>query len=165
MALSEELKKIYSSNPVGERYYDTIELSHSRFSKTFYMVQDTDSHSWKLDNGTTVTFEPFPFSIQLPKAGDVQQDISFMFDNVGQVGMPELEAAAELISEPIRLVYRVYIDGYDTPQRAAINLVLTNIVADNISISSVATRPDLYKRNIPTGNKAYFDARFHGLYL
>lgn len=165
MALSEELKKIYSSNPVGERYYDTVEISHSRFSNTYYMVRDTDVHEWKLESGSTVTFEPFGFDIQLPKTGDVAQDISFVFDNVGQVGMHELEAAAELISEPIKLVYRVYIDGFDTQQMTAISLVLTNIVADNHSISSVATRPDLYKRNIPTGNKARFDSRFHGLYL
>ena len=165
MALSEALKKIYSSNPIGERYYDTIEITHSRFSRTYYMVQDTESHNWKLENGNTATFEPFPFSIRLPQVGDVQQDIAFIFDNVGQVGMPELEAAAEVIDEPIKLTYRAYIDGDDTPQTAPINLVLTNIVADNFTISAVATRIDLYKRVLPTGNFARFDHRFFGLYL
>jgi len=165
MALSDELKKIYSSNPAGERYYDTVEISHSLFSKTYYMVQDADSHNWKLEDNSTVTFEAFPFSIRLPQVGDVQQDIAFIFDNVGREAMPELEAAAELITEPIKLVYRAYIDGSVLPQTSAISLFLTNIVADNYTISAVATRTDLYKRSVPTGNKAYFDQRFYGLFL
>ena len=163
--LSEELKEIYSSNPVGIRYYETAEISHSRFSKVFYLVQDSDTHEWKLEDDSTVTFEPFGFALVLPEAGDVQQDLAFQFDNVSQVAMPELEAAAELISEPIKLIYRVYIDGTDLPQTTAIELVLTNIVADNLVVSAVATRPDLYKRMIPTGNKAYYDQRFYGLFL
>ena len=79
--------------------------------------------------------------------------------------MPELEAAAELITEPIKLVYRTYIDGSDLPQSSAMTLFLTNIVADNHTVTAVATRSDLYKRKVPTGNKAYFDQRFYGLFL
>lgn len=165
MALTDELKKIYSANPVGERYYDTVEISHSLFSKTYYMVQDVDNHNWQLEDTSVVTFEAFAFSIRLPQAGDVQQDIAFVFDNVGREAMPELEAAAALINEPIKLVYRAYIDGSDLPQTSAISLVLTNIVADSYSITAMATRSDLFKRKIPTGNKAYFDSRFYGLWL
>ncbi len=165
MALSDALKKIYSSNPIGERFYDSVELTHSLFSKKFYFVRDTESHDWKLEDGSTVTFESFGFNIILPQVGDVAQDIKFQFDNVGRIGMPELEAAAVKIEEPIKLVYRAYIDGTDLPQTSPISLVLTNIVADNFTVSAVATRSDLYKRRIPTGNKAYFDNRFHGLFL
>ncbi len=165
MALSDELKRIYSSNPTAERYYDTIEISHSQFSKTYYMVQDTESHDWKLENSSVVTFEAFGFSIRLPEVGSSSQNITFVFDNVGRVGMPELERAATKINEPIKLVYRAYIDGHDTPQTSPISLSLTNIVADNFTISAVATRSDLYKRKIPTGNKAYFDNRFYGLFI
>ncbi len=165
MALSEELKKIYSSNPTGQRYYDTIEISHSRFSKIFYMVQDSVSHNWKLEDSSTVTFEAFGFAIKLPDVGSVDQTISFTFDNVDRTAMTELESAAELITEPIALVYRAYIDGSDLPQTSAIRLVLTNIVADNYTITASATRPSLYKKTIPSGIQSRFDSRFQGLYL
>jgi len=165
MALSEELKKIYSSNPVDETYYDTIEVSHSMFSKTFYMVRDTDHHKWKLEDGSEVTFESYAFDIKLPEVGSHQQDLAFVFDNVSRIAMKELEAAAELMSEPITLIYRAYISTTDLPQTSPIKLMLTNIVANNHTISATATRPDLYKRTIPTGNFAYFDQRFKGLFL
>ncbi len=165
MALSEELKKIYSSNPVGQRFYDTVEISHSMFSQTYYMIQDAEDHQLKLEDGSVVTFMAFGFSIRLPKKGDVQQDIGFVFDNVSRAAMPELEVAATKIEEPIKLVYRAYIDSSDSPQTSPISLVLTNIVADNFTVTALATRSDLYKRKIPTGNKAYFDQRFHGLFI
>ena len=167
MALTEELKRLYSSNPLDIRYYDTIELSHSLFSKTFYMVKDTDSHTWNIDVGgvpTAVLFEPFPFDIVLPDVGGPQQDLSFAWDNAGREAMPELEAAAELITEPIRLVYRVYIDGASDSQITPIPLVLTDVTADNQQVSAMATRPSLFKRKLPTGNFASFDSRFKGLW-
>jgi len=163
MALSEALKEIYSSNPVGQRFYETVEISHSLFTKTYYMVQDRESHDWKLEDDSTVTFEPFGFSLVLPEVGGAEQSISFVFDNVGREAMGELEAAAELISEPIKLHYRVYIDGSDISQYD-ISLVMTNIVADNYNITAVATRPDLYARTIPKGNAVFYDSRFKGLY-
>jgi len=165
MALSNELKKIYSANPTAEMAYDTIEISHSLFTQTYYLVKDNDSHNWKLEDDSIVTFEGFAFDIRLPEVGSPQQDLAFVFDNVGREGTRELELAAENIDEPIKLIYRAYIDGFDTPQTSPLSLVLTNIVTDDVTITAVATRADLYKRTIPTGNKAYFDQRFLGLWL
>ncbi len=165
MALSEELKKVYSSNPVDVRAYDTVQLSHSLFSKTYYLVKDTHSHDWQLEDLSTVTFEAFGFNVQLPDVGSPQQDLKFIFDAVSGVSVQELERAAENIEEPIKLIYRAYIDGYDTPQTTAIHLVLTNVVADTHTISAMATRPDLYNRTIPNGAKVFYDARFKGLHL
>ncbi len=163
--MTDELKKIYSSNHSSNRFYDTVEISHSLFSKVFYLVRDDSSHSWKIEDESIKEFVSYPFDIKLPEVGSAQQDISFVFDNVSQEIMRELESAAVNINESIKLKYRVYIDGDDTPQTAAIELSLTNIVADTFTISAVATRPDLYKRMFPTGNQSYFDSRFKGLYL
>ena len=163
--LSDELKEIYSSNPSGKRAYDTIELSHSQFTQTHYLVKDNINHTWQLEDTSSVEFVAFGFDIKLPEKGAIQQDMTFVFDNVGREIMSELELAASVITEPIVLKYRSYADGFVTPQITAIELSLTNIVADNKSITAVATRPDLYKRMIPSGNKAFFDNRFHGLYV
>jgi len=160
-----ELREIYSSNPVAQRYYETVQLTHSSFTKPYYLVQDDEDHDWRLEDGTTVTFISFPIAIILPEVGSTRQDVTFVFDNIGQLAIRELELAAENIQEPIKLVYRVYVDNYDDCQITPLHLVLTNIVADNYKISAVATRSDLYKRLIPTGNKALYDYRFWGLYL
>jgi len=165
MALSEDLKKIYNANPVSMRHYDTVELSHSLFTKTYYLVRDNENHDWKLENDSTVTFEAFGFDVKLPEVGSDQQDMAFQFDNTMHIPVSELELAAENISEPIKLKYRVYADGFDTPQSTAINLVLTNIVVTNTIMSAVAIRPDLYARQFPAGDKITFDERFKGLYL
>jgi len=165
MALSEELKRIYSSNPVAVRAYDTVELSHSLFTQTYYLVKDAQNHDWQLEDLSTVTFEAYGFNVVLPEAGSTQQDLKFQFDAVSGISVQELERAAENIEEPIRLIYRAYVDGYDTPQTTAIHLVLTNIVADAYTISAMATRPDLYSRTIPNGAKVFYDKRFLGLYL
>ena len=165
MAISNELKEVYSSNPKEIRHYETVEMSHSLFSKTFYFVLDDSNHDWELEDASVVTFLAFPFQIKLPELGSPQQDISFVFSNVGREAMPELESAAENIEEAIKLTYRVYMDGFATPQTTAINLILTNIVVDNYSVTAVATRPNLYAKKIPTGNQSLFDRRFWGLYV
>ena len=165
MALSEALKTVYSSNPVAVRAYDTVELSHSLFLKTYYLVRDSQNHDWQLEDLSTVTFEAFGFNVKLPDAGSPQQDLAFQFDAISGVSVQELERAAENIEEPIKLVYRAYVDGYDTPQTTAINLVLTNVVADAYTISAMATRPDLYNRVIPNGANVFYDSRFKGLWL
>lgn len=163
--LSDELKKIYASNPYDARFYEAVEISHSLFSKVYYLVRDSEAHNWKIEDESIKEFVSYPFNIKLPEVGSAQQDISFVFDNISQEIMRELESAAININESIKLKYRVYIDGDDTPQIPVIELSLTNIVADNFTISAIATRPDLYKRLFPTGNQSRFDSRYKGLYL
>ena len=165
MALTDTLKEVYSSNPSNKRAYDTVEISHSLFSKTYYLVRDDVAHTWLIDATTYKEFISYPFEIRLPELGSPQQDISFVFDNTSLEIMREVEAAAENIDEAIKLVYRAYVDGLDAAQSTAIELSLTNIVADSKAISGTATRPDLFKRYFPAGNKSYYDSRFKGLYL
>jgi hypothetical protein len=165
MALSEELKAVYSSNPIATRSYDTLELTHSLFSAPFRVVKDDVSHFFNLATGdpSTVEFVPYGFDIILPDVGSNQQDIKITLDNVSRLPIQELERASALIDEPIIATYRPYIDGSEDPQSTPIRLVLTNITADNYTVTAVATRPDLFKRKFPTGPQSYFDARFKGL--
>ena len=149
MALSQELKEVYSSNTLDIRAYETIELSHSLFSRTFYLIQDTEAHNLRLEDGTIVEFEPFGFSVVLPTKGSNQQDVGLIFDNVAQIGIKELELAAGNIKENIVLKYRPYIDGDDTPQALALELQLTNVSADAFKITANASRVSLYDRHVP----------------
>ena len=165
MALSEELKQLYSSNVLAVRAYDTIELTHSLFSEPFRIIKDDVAHDFNLATGdaSTVEFIPYPFDIVMPEVGSNQQDIRLNFDNVSRIPTRELERAVENIDEPIIATYRPYIDGSIDPQATPIRLVLTNIVVDNYTVSAVATRPDLFKRKFPVGKNSFFNDRFKGI--
>ncbi len=167
MALSEELKRLYSSNENRARYYDTLELTHSNFTAPIRIVKDCDAQNFNLNTGdaSTVEFQAFPFDVKQPEAGSNQQEVSIVLDNVSRLPIEQLELAAENIDEPIIATYRVYMDGSADPQTLPLRMVLTNIVATNYTVSAVATRPDLFKRKFPTGSQAFFDDRFQGLYL
>ena len=160
MALSSELKVIYSQANEGSIYYDTIELSHSKFSETFYLVHDTERHHFKDDLGAAHTYEPFGFDIILPNKGDNDQSMKFVFDNVAQLGVREIEKAAENIKEMIQLKYAPYIEGRDVPQAPAIILSLTNVVVTPFTVTASATRVNLFQRYVP---KEIYDHRFKGI--
>ena len=161
MALSEALKEIYSSNVTGVRAYDTVELSHSLFTQTFYMVADSVSHDWKLENDVLTTFEPFGFNITQPVKGSEQQEMRFVFDNILQIGIDELELASGNMNENIVLTYRPYIDGSDVQQSPAIILNLSNVTASLGTITANASRVSLYGRKVP--NRSYDSWIFKGL--
>jgi len=149
MSLSQELHEIYSSNVLDVMAYDTIELSHSLFTKSYYFIQDNVSHNLQLEDSSIVEFEPFGFSINLPTKGSNQQDMGLVFENVGQVLMKELELAAGNIKENIICTYRVYIDGSDLQQNDSHILGLTNITATPFNITANASRISLYDRFVP----------------
>ena len=165
MALSEALKEVYSSNPVDARAYETMEFSHSLFSKTYYFVIDDKNHDWKLEDGSIVTFEAYEMKMELPEVGSTQQDLLIVLDDTEQQIVVELERAIKKPEESIKSVYRVYVDGYDEQQRSPISLSLTNIVSRNGTVSASASRPNLYAIKIPSGIKSSFDQRFHGLFI
>ena len=164
MALSEELKEVYTSNRIDTRFYDTLELSHPEFSQVYYIVRDNESHSWEIESGT-VTFTPYPFSLILPEAGSNQQDLSLTFDNVDRTFMAELERASSNIKIPITATYRVYIDHSTANQINPVTLLITSVIADPFTVQATASRPSLYEKKLPTGREAFYDKRFRGLWL
>lgn len=161
---TDALKKIYAANTTGDRAIDTLELSHSLFTRTYYLVRDNESLFFNID-GVSTYFQSWAFDFRLPEIGSEQQDMSIIFDNTDLALLDEIELAAGDFSEPIKATYRVYIESSADEQSTPMILSLTNIVADIESVSAVASRPDLFKRYFPSGNKAHFDNRFKGLFL
>ncbi len=148
--MTEKLKRIYSSNVVDLKAYDTVELQHPRFRKTWYFVQDTKSHVWRATSDQLVTFEPFPFSIQKPPTGGNHQDIIFSFSNINRIGVIELEKAAKDIRTPIKLTYRVFTDDAVDPQIMPLELNLVDISVTAEAIAAVASRVNLFQRSVPS---------------
>ena len=163
MALSQDMKDLYGSVPTDQIALDTIQLSHSLFTQTYYFVNRNTTFTAYLEDLTTqVSYEPMAFVATLPEKGSNQQDLQFTFDNVNQLGVIELENAAEAIDEPIVLTYRPYIDtDTTTPQATPIELNLTNIVVMTTTITASASRSSMIERRFPTRN---FDTSvFQGL--
>jgi len=152
MALSDDLKRVYSSNTIDVRSYDTVELSHSLFTQTYYLINDPVPQILEISAGVSKTFTPFAFSVSLPTKGSNQQEIGLVFDNVAQIGITEIELASGNMKEPIKMIYRVYIDGDITSQIDPIELELTSVSATAISITATATRTNLYAKKVPTRN-------------
>ncbi len=165
MAISENLKELYSSNPDNVEAYDTIILTHSRFSRDYYLIKSNKPHTFTRENGEEVEFEPFPFSFELPEVGSSQQDMQLVFDAVGGEVVKELEAASMKMDEPILLAYSVYIDGDTMPQHSPIKLTLRHLVVSSLTVTCTASRSDLYQKRIPTGVTTLFDQKYRGLWL
>ena len=161
MALSKRLQELYASNDIGVMAYDTIELSHSLFSKTYYLIVNDEPKDLKIEDGTVHTFEPFAFNVIMPTKGSNQQDIGLVFDNVAQVGMFELERASANMKEPIMLKHRIYMDGDDTPQSSVLELELVNVSANARTITANASRINLFGRHVPT--REFLPSVFRGI--
>ena len=159
--MTQELKEVFTSN-VDKRLYEAIIISHPLFSKTYYLVNDDESHVFDVD-GTMQSFEVCPFRISLPEKGSAQQDVEVIMPNIGWDIIKELDDAIEDVHSPIMLRFLIYLQDIDTIQSEIPNLVFTNISVDQNSVSGVGMRKDLYAHYI-LENSA-FDTRFEGLWL
>ena len=148
--MTEELKRIYSSNTVTQKAYDTVELYHPKFTQTHYFIADVSPRDLALEDGSVMTFQPFGFSIEKPSTGDKQSGMAFTFSNALKLGSQEMELASEDLTQPIILTYRVYTDGSDQPQTDPIVLELTDVTTNAHTVAGTATRSNLYGRKFPS---------------
>ncbi len=161
MALSQRLKEIYTQNFIDTIAFHTVELSHPLFTKTHYLVRDGEDHDWELEDTSLVTFKAFGFDVNPPTKGGDSQDMMFTFDAVGGLGISEIELAAEDMTSPIVLKYRIYTDDELTQQSDAIILELKDITATDALITTTASRVNLFQRKVP---KVKYDSwRFKGV--
>ena len=188
MAISTELKKIYSNYEDSRRFYDTVQLYHPGFNTSdvypsntsypsdtsypleedkngysYFLVRDVDTKTFNLEDATPQVFTPYPFNIIQPQVGEDQQDIGIVLDNVSRELLQNIEIASQNQDVPIEMTFRVYMDGDTDTQITPIKLALTEIVVDMFTVSCKASRVDLFKRKFPFGSNTYFDEKFKGL--
>lgn len=165
MTISAELKNVYASAVADRRYIETLELSHSKFTKTYYLTNDWQVWSFKDEGGTTRSFESIPFEIVLPSTAEsgLLQDMKIAIANTGREMVTEIENAVSKPDEPITCIYRVYLDiaGSDPQIDPPLDLKITRITLDDNVISAAATRYDVLNRAFP--NEYYTRATFPGL--
>ena len=192
MAITTELKEIYSNYEDTRRFYDTVQLYHPSFNassvtaypsatmypsttlyptdidyiaQSFFLVRDSVNHTFNLEGAVSQLFTAYPFNVIQPQVGEDQQDIGIILDNVSQEILANIELAAVNNSIPIIMTFRVYMDGDTDSQITPISLALTEIVVDMFSVSCKASRVDLFDRRLPFGDNTYYDENFKGLLL
>jgi len=158
--ITDALKELYS-NSSSTVYYDTIYLSHSKFSSTWYFISNPTARSLQLTDASVHVFNPLSFELVLPTIGDAQQDMSVVIDNTNLVLVKELNKAAQDIEEPIILTHNVYIDGFDIPQSVDITLSLTDVRYTKNQLIATATSADTIGKGILA---PLFDYRYKGLF-
>lgn len=152
MAISAALKQIYASAPATQKYVETLSFSHSLFPATYYLTNDNQAWTFLLETGASVTFTAVPFRVVLPKVdGQGNQDMGLTIANIGRDLVDPLEAAIAKPSEPIRCVYRVYLDTPNTaPQNTPpLSLIITGVSVTREAVSATATRMDVLNRVFP----------------
>lgn len=153
MTISNELKEIYASAPTDKRYVETLELTHSQFSKRWLICNELISWDFVDENGAPLTFQPLPFGVKLPNQDNGgSQELVISIANTGLEMMDELEAAQTIPTENIQCIYRIYKDTVNTAPQIdpPIRLSISDVTADIETISATASRFDILGRAFPT---------------
>jgi len=164
MPVSLQLQKLYASAPLDDEFYETLELKHPRFSKTWYITSSSTLFTATLEDGVTqISFEPIPFIVRLPgNEHGGRQDLQITITNVDRIFIDELELANELPQTRVEIVYRVFTkSNLKVPAATPMKLSITDVMATDETIEAVATKADIL--NHPFPSMLYTPMTFPGL--
>lgn len=163
--VSNEVKRIYASAPMDAYAVQTLELSHTNFSGTWYLNDDRKNWSFNIDSlGSPVTFLTCPFKIKLPTNNtEGGQELQIAFANIGEPFISEIEAAIVDPTEAISATYRIYLNVEYSVQQNNPDLVMaiSSVVIENSYITAQASRFDILNNRFPT--QIYTTQDFPGL--
>lgn len=113
----EAYKKLLASQPENETSYETVTLSHSLFSKTYYLVVDSQPLEARTPAGDLVTFEPASISpTNAQNSNDLDQSVSFTISDVENILDSELDRIPLGNQESPIAAYAIYhSDFLDSP--------------------------------------------------
>ena len=113
----EAYKKKLASNPEGERYFNTVSISHSLMSKTYHLVIDSAPLTALDENGDSIIFEPASIQSQgSSQSNDLDQEASYTISDEYNILDGELDLIPLDNEESPVVVFRGYLSDYlDTP--------------------------------------------------
>jgi hypothetical protein len=163
MTVSPSLARVYASAPADDDYIETLELAHPLFSQSHFVARQPYAFNATLEDARYVTFQPFPFSAQLPaQSGSGQQDLILAIDNVDQSIIAEIELANGDPTTKVSAIYRVFTaSNLAAPAFVLPALAMSDIVATDTQVSGTASRTDVLNRPFPS--KLYTIALYPGL--
>ena len=107
----DDYRRLLASQPEEERYFETIELSHSLFSRTYRLVVDSVALDATTPEDGLVTFEPASIKpVNAMQSDDLDQSVSFTIADVENILDDELDRVPLGFSESPLLIYRIYLN-------------------------------------------------------
>lgn len=165
MPISDDLKEVYATAPIDNYYVETISLEHPAFLNGIqYLTNKNGGWTGYTETGSFVAYDYLPFATIPPAAADqAQVTLQVAIDNASQALMQQLEDLSLFPSEPIAVVYRVYLssDPYVLQNSPPLTLDVAGVTATQDIISFSATLTNL--RNRPFPAELYTVVNFPGL--
>ena len=152
-----ELDKNSFSRYLGRNVNLLIELSHSAWDKTFYLINDTQS--LELDGST---YEPYPFDLTMPSQTE-QQGTQIVLSNINN-------AAANLIKSTVNtnenILMRLYLVNRELETAEKFDKGEFEIFNPQITNESITATINLrHSFDINCGSIRYNRQLFPNLYL
>lgn len=165
MPISDELKRIYVTAPVDDNYVETLALYHILFSGGVrYITNKRDGWSANLETGESVFFDYLPFLAVPPDmAENANLSMKVGIDNTTTNLMDELELLSTEPTEPITMIYRVYLESDPTTVQndPPLQLDVQAVTATNEAVSFTAGMTNIRSRPFPS--ILYSTEQFPGL--
>ena len=172
MAISDELRRIYASNPTDKFYVETISLAHPVFENGIsYFTNQNGGWVGNLEAGGQAAYQYLPF-VTLPPASEDEAALTLQvtMDNSSRTLMETLEFMGTTPQQPIEVVYRIYIGTVTggTVQQSPIlqndpplRLWVSSVLATQDAVSFSATTSNL--RDLPFPRQLYTTGLYPGL--
>ena len=145
MTLEDELRVLLNTYPVGEYMIETIEISHSLFSKVYYLTREPAGITATLENASIVEFIGTNIDIKLNSTkSDLDQNFSFSMPDLSNTLDDELDRIPLSDSEQITVKYRIYISSdLSGPAQGPINLEALSVSQEKGVFTIAAGAPQL----------------------
>lgn len=160
-----DLARVWASAPAGVDLWPTLTLEHSTFAQAYTLTSAPEAFTARREDGTSVTYTPFPFSVVLPTVdGGGQQDLQVTLTNADPLVADAVQRAHATPTERIVATYRLYLSSLgatQTPQAAPLRLSFDAITITEEAVAGVAGRSDVLNRRFP--GRWYDVASFPGL--
>lgn len=99
-----------ASNPEGQMDFETVEITHSLFSKRYLLVVGTTDLTATLETGEVVTFEGIPMEVKDGgNNNDMDQQASFTLPDVGNILDDEMSRLPLYNEESPAFTFRAFI--------------------------------------------------------
>jgi hypothetical protein len=148
-----DLARARASAPAGVDLWETLTLEHPLWDAPYYLTNSTEAFTARDEDGATITYTPFPFSVVLPTVdGAGQQDMAVTLTNADQEIADAVQRAHADPTARITATYRLYLStlgATQTPQAAPLRLAFDAITITDEAVSGIAGRSDVLNRRFP----------------
>jgi hypothetical protein len=162
MATREEYATFFLNSESSVVKLETLEITHSSFTRPYFIVRNkTDGLTATLENDVEQEFEYYPLQLTpLGNRDDLDQSISILFGDLGEIIPTELDAVAQALtfSEKPQVKYRAYrSDDLSEPLLGPVILEIPSFSMSREGASFEAKAPSL---NANRTGELYKLARF-----